>query len=260
VVAECSTVSGNFPQIARRLLDRIPLGVSARKSYAYDGHTVHYLSSNTDLIVLTFADSTVKGRVAFAFLQEMLERMASGALDSLSEASAESLLRDRMDYYSYALHGVDTIADTTAQIADLKDVMVSNIDKALTRGEAIEELVDKTDYLAGMSFQQKQRAHRVKRRAACRNWRWTMCIVCFLGLLATFLVVYFTDIDVPGVPLPHHHHKDKTTTTTMTTTAASNMTTMTTTAGTTTVTPTITPSVQVPDGDRESSADEADAR
>ena len=50
---------------------------------------------------------------------------------------------------------VDTIARVQAQIDEVKDVMIENIDRVLERGERIELLVDKTDRLSQTAFKFK---------------------------------------------------------------------------------------------------------
>lgn len=46
----------------------------------------------------------------------------------------------------------DNIARVQAQIDEVKDVMLENIDRVLERGERIELLVDKTDKLNQQAF------------------------------------------------------------------------------------------------------------
>ena len=46
----------------------------------------------------------------------------------------------------------DNISKVKSQIDNVKDVMISNIDRVLERGEKIELLVDKTDKLNHQAF------------------------------------------------------------------------------------------------------------
>merc|ERR1719197_1239107 len=64
------------------------------------------------------------------------------------------VIQQRMEFYNsdHADRTIDNIGAVKAQIDDVKNVMVQNIEKVLERGEKIELLVDKTDRLSQQAF------------------------------------------------------------------------------------------------------------
>jgi len=77
VLAEFSGTTGNFQQISRRILEKLPT-TDARMSYVYDRHVFHYVIHNR-LAFLCMADEGFGRRVPFVFLDEVIRR-ASAAL------------------------------------------------------------------------------------------------------------------------------------------------------------------------------------
>ena len=65
------------------------------------------------------------------------------------------------------------------------------IEQVLDRGEKIELLVDKTDYLQHESFTFKREARRLKSKMYWRNVRMTLLIV-FAVLLVIYIIICFT--------------------------------------------------------------------
>ena len=64
-------------------------------------------------------------------------------------------------------------------------------EQVLDRGEKIELLVDKTDYLQHESFTFKREARRLKSKMYWRNVRMTLLIV-FAVLLVIYIIICFT--------------------------------------------------------------------
>jgi len=71
-----------------------------------------------------------------------------------------------MDHYSSS-GDVDKIERVKADMDDVKNVMVDNIEKVLKRGEKIELLVDKTDNLNQQSIRFKKHSSQLKTAMWC---------------------------------------------------------------------------------------------
>ena len=71
------------------------------------------------------------------------------------------VLAKQMEYFSQG-GGQDKVDKVKAEMDDVKNVMVDNIEKVLKRGEKIELLVDKTDNLNQQSIRFKKHSTQLK--------------------------------------------------------------------------------------------------
>lgn len=129
-----------------------------KMSYVYDKHIFHYIVDN-GMTFLCMADESTKRRITFAFLEDIKglwrerigEAEKSALAFSLNDMFAP-ILRQRMEYYAGNPQATDNISKVQAQIDNVRDVMMENIDKLLERGEKVELLVDKTEKLNAQAF------------------------------------------------------------------------------------------------------------
>lgn len=63
----------------------------------------------------------------------------------------------------------DALATAQGNLAQVKDIMVHNVEQILSRGERIELLVDKTDTMAGQAWAFRRGARTVRRQQFWRN-------------------------------------------------------------------------------------------
>jgi hypothetical protein len=141
----------------RVLLGKIP-ETDGKMSYVYDKHIFHYIVDN-GMTFLCMADESTKRRITFAFLEDIKSLWRERIGEAEKSALAFSLndmfspiLRQRMEYYAGNPTATDNISRVQAQIDNVKDVMMENIDKLLERGEILELLVDKTEKLNAQAF------------------------------------------------------------------------------------------------------------
>eukprot|EP00565_Helicotheca_tamesis_P000523 CAMPEP_0185726552 /NCGR_PEP_ID=MMETSP1171-20130828/2502_1 /TAXON_ID=374046 /ORGANISM="Helicotheca tamensis, Strain CCMP826" /LENGTH=187 /DNA_ID=CAMNT_0028394935 /DNA_START=184 /DNA_END=744 /DNA_ORIENTATION=- len=171
VLAEYTATSGNFPTVTRVLLSKIP-ATDGKMTYVYDEHVFHYVVES-GICYLCMSDETNKHRIPYAFLHDMKDRfIAHYGLDLPQKAIAFTMneefapvIRQRMDFYNSdeADMSIDNIGSVKAQIEDVKDVMVENIEKVLERGEKIELLVDKTDRLNQQAYRFESSSKKLSR-------------------------------------------------------------------------------------------------
>lgn len=145
----------------------------------------HYVVES-GICFLCMSDEKNRHRVPFAFLHDMKDLFAHkygwevpqrAIAYSLNEEFSR-VIQDRMDYYNSAVK---------AQIDDVKQNMVQNIEQVLERGEKIELLVDKTDRLNQQAFKFERSSRELKRAMWWRNARWAVFLV-FAGGFVIFFV------------------------------------------------------------------------
>ena len=63
----------------------------------------------------------------------------------------------------------DALSNAQNNLAQVKDIMVHNVEQILSRGERIELLVDKTDTMAGQAWAFRRGARTVRRQQFWKN-------------------------------------------------------------------------------------------
>jgi vesicle-associated membrane protein 7 len=195
VLAEESAVSGNANLVARKIAEKVPPG-NTRVSYAQEGQLFHVLVAE-GITFLCMADEPLGRRLPFAFLEDVRQRFldehGSGAHSaeafSLNDAFAP-VLAQRMDFFSHD-PSADAINRTRNAVADVKNIMVENIEKVLERGERIELLVHKTDALQGQAFSFRRETRRLKNQMWWQKVKLTVTIVAVL-LIIVYAIIAFT--------------------------------------------------------------------
>lgn len=194
VLAEQSYVTGNAPQIALRILEKLPQE-DTRISYAQDQHMYHVLVSD-GISFLVMAEEALGRRVPFAFLEDVSQRFFGSYGATCREAVAyeyntefSQVLAQRADYYS-SDPAADTINRVRGEIAQVKDVMIENIAKVLDRGEKLDLLVDKTELLQGEAFAFRREAKRARRVMWWKNVRmWFIMAGCVAAVIMIIVMM-----------------------------------------------------------------------
>jgi len=193
VLAEFSTAKGNFDQVARRILEKIPSQIDSKMSYVYERHIFHYLVFN-QITYLCMADEEFGRRIPFAFLEDIKNRFVAQygergktALAYAMNSDFSRVLQNLMDYYSNN-PSADKLNRLKGEVDEVKSVMVQNIEKVLERGEKIELLVDKTDSLSQNAFKFKKQSTQLKRAMWWKNVK-LMALIIFLILVVIYIIV-----------------------------------------------------------------------
>ena len=174
VLAEFSSARGNFDQVARKILEKIPTQTNSKMSYVYERHIFHY-SVDDQIIYLCMADEEFGRRIPFTFLDDIKDRFRATYGDRGKTALAYAMnedfsrvLKSVMDYYSNNPNA-DRINKLKGEVDEVKSVMVQNIERVLERGERIELLVDKTENLSQSAFKFKKSSTALKRSMWWKN-------------------------------------------------------------------------------------------
>lgn len=115
----------------------------------------------------------------FTFLTEIQQKFTSqpGASSSTSDPPAYSqqgtfgpVIAQLMTQYNTS-PPTDELTRAQAELAQVKDIMVQNVEQILSRGERIELLVDKTDSMASQATAFRRGARTVRRSMWWKNTR-----------------------------------------------------------------------------------------
>lgn len=188
VLAELNYTTGNVPQIALRILEKLPQE-DTRISYAQDQHMYHVLVQDGVSFVV-MATEALGRRIPFAFLDDVASRFFGSYGATYREAVAyefntefSQVLAQRAAFYS-SDPAADTINRVRGEISQVKDVMIENIAKVLDRGEKLDLLVDKTEMLQGEAFAFRREASRARTVMWWQNVRmWFIMAGCVAAVV-----------------------------------------------------------------------------
>ncbi|KAH9950761.1 vesicle-associated membrane protein [Amylocystis lapponica] len=189
ILAEHQGGQRDFSQATQTILSKIPPN-NSKLTYVWEQYLFHYISEG-GFTYLVMADDSAGRRMPFTFLADLQQKFTS-----FSAASSSSLAAP----LAYALQGTfgptiaqlmntyntapptDELARAQSELAQVKDIMVQNVEQILSRGERIELLVDKTDNMASQATAFRRGARTVRRSMWWKNTR-------ILGLSAVVALV-----------------------------------------------------------------------
>ncbi|KAJ1970559.1 hypothetical protein H4R35_005793 [Dimargaris xerosporica] len=188
VLAEHATETGGFTNVTQAILEKIPPN-NSKLTYVYDRYLFHYICQD-GIVYMCMADDQFGRRIPFTFLEEIKQQFCAAYSDEQIETALaygmnefSRTLAQQMDRFSKHAN-TDRIRQVQGEIAQVKDVMVENIERVLERGERIEVLVDKTDHLNNAAFAFRKRSTALKRSMWWKNTRlMAMLVVALLSLV-----------------------------------------------------------------------------
>nr|XP_020666296.1 vesicle-associated membrane protein 7 isoform X2 [Pogona vitticeps] len=131
---------------------------------------------------------------AFTFLNEIKKRFqttygsrAQTALPYAMNSEFSSVLAAQLKYHSEN-KGPDQVAETQAQVDELKGIMVRNIDLVAQRGEKLELLIDKTENLVDSSVTFKTTSRNLARAMCMKNLKLTI-IIAIVSIVIIYIIV-----------------------------------------------------------------------
>lgn len=197
VLAEYTAFSGNFSQIAVQCLQKLPAN-NNKFTYTCDRHTFNYLVEE-GFTYLVVADEEFGRQIPFAFLERVKEdfrkRYAGGKADS---ANAHSLdkefgpkLKDHMQYCVDHPDEMNKISKIKSQVAEVKGIMMDNIEKVLDRGEKIELLVDKTENLRFQADNFQRQGKQLRRKMWFQNMKVKLIV---LAIIIVIIIIIWLSV------------------------------------------------------------------
>lgn len=76
-----------------------------------------------------------------------------------------------------------------SQVQNLQDLMRDNIQKAVKRGEQLEQLEQRTDYLDASASEFQVTANKAKKKFFFKNLKWTIILVVVIVLIFLFIIL-----------------------------------------------------------------------
>ncbi|KAI0291987.1 synaptobrevin-domain-containing protein [Russula brevipes] len=191
ILAEHQAGKRDFSQATQTILSKIPPN-NSKLTYVWEQYLFHYISEG-GFTYLVMADDSAGRRMPFTFLGELQRKFLSTPSASSSSSSTASLpphalqstfgpVVSQLVYTYNTSPPEDDLSRAQSELAQVKDIMVQNVEQILSRGERIELLVDKTDTMASQATAFRRGARTVRRQMWWKNKR-----VLGLGVLVALV-------------------------------------------------------------------------
>ncbi|KAF8731756.1 hypothetical protein HU200_015690 [Digitaria exilis] len=209
VLAEYTEFTGNFPAIAAQCLQRLPAGsgtgggggAPARFSYACDRHTFNFLL-HRGYAYCVVAKESVPKNVSVAFLERLkddfMKRYGGGRADTALAKSLNKeygyvlpIIKQHIQYVLDHSEELDKTLKVQAQVSEVKNIMLDNIEKTLDRGEKLTELRDKTSDLHNQAQEFKKKGVKIRRKTWLQNMKIKLVI---LGILLLLVLIVWVSV------------------------------------------------------------------
>ncbi|KAI9511976.1 vesicle-associated membrane protein [Russula earlei] len=202
ILAEHQAGKRDFSQATQTILSKIPPN-NSKLTYVWEQYLFHYISEG-GFTYLVMADDSAGRRMPFTFLGELQRKFlsspsASSSSPPLDTHALQSTLGPVISQLVYTYNTsppTDDISRAQAELAQVKDIMVQNVEQILSRGERIELLVDKTDTMASQATAFRRGARTVRRQMWWKNKR-----VLGLGILVFLVILWIIMAQFCGAAL-----------------------------------------------------------
>ncbi|KAK2991990.1 hypothetical protein RJ640_014851 [Escallonia rubra] len=197
VLAEYSQFTGNLPAIAEQCLQRLPSG-NNRFTYEYDQHSFNFLVDDGYAYCVVSKDSVGK-QISNAYLERVKDdfkkRYGGGKADTAIAKSLNKefgrVMKEHMQYIVDHADEIDKLIKVQAQVLQVKNIMVENIDKVIERGENVNALSDKVENLRDEAQLFKKRGTQIKRKMWYQNMKVKLVV---LGIILLLILIIWLSI------------------------------------------------------------------
>ena len=180
VIARGTTILAHYTQVAgsnmNEYIDKVLEKISAtsdksNKSYT-DGEFMIYYISERNIIYLAIAQQDIPQEKAFEFLEGVKEKFQRYAGDRARSALENDFDGEFGEVLKNGMHRAtpSQIDNLNKDMNDVKVIMIDAIDAAISRGEKMDVLLDKTDDLQTNAGTFKRQAVSIQRHMWYAFW------------------------------------------------------------------------------------------
>ncbi|XP_077218419.1 vesicle-associated membrane protein 724 [Tasmannia lanceolata] len=195
ILAEYTEFTGNFPAIASQCLQRLPSS-NNKFTYSCDHHTFNFLVEDGYAYCVVAKDSVAK-QVSIAFLERLKadfkKRYGGGKADTAIAKSLNKdfgpVIKEHMQYIIDHAEEIGKLLKVKAQVSEVKSIMLENIDKAIDRGEKLDDLTDKTEELRSQAQDFKNQGTQIRRKMWFQNMKIKLVVLAILLILVLIIWV-----------------------------------------------------------------------
>lgn len=171
-------------------------------SYESKSHVYHIKVSN-GLTYVCVADKIFDRQIAFAFLKELERQLqATGLREKANYVGPYALRQEfgsvintQLRHYSSG----DQLSLMQGRVTEVTGVMTENIEKVMRRGEALEDLTDRSALLAGSSTEFRHTSTKLRKKLFWKSVKmWVILIVVILVIILLIVAAVLIGLAATG--------------------------------------------------------------
>ncbi|KAJ8022753.1 Vesicle-associated membrane protein 7 [Holothuria leucospilota] len=199
LVEHAQSYENNFTEVVHSMMRNLASHSDYKAVYkAHESYLFHVIIENgIAYFCVTTPNFSKLG--AHRFIQEIITRIKSTNLASRVNYAGEYelnrefsvVLGQEMDHYTRmkGFEENDNLSKLQRQVDDVKQIMTENIEKVLSRGELLDDLLSKTEDLEASSKSFQSSSRQVRKQFFWKNTRVTIVIVAVSVILLAVIVV-----------------------------------------------------------------------
>lgn len=194
ILAEYTTLKGNFPTIAVQILEQVP-PQNGKRTCDYDVYNFHY-EVNDEMTYMCMTDRHFSKVQSYKFLKQVRYDWVDKFGDKGKRAKIayamnkefKGVLKKKMDYFNNDPNA-DKIRKCKVKISQMREDVIRNIDTVMASGDQLDNLADKAELLSDATYQFKEKSGTIKKQLWWRNVMVTVIIA--LMIMAAVLALFF---------------------------------------------------------------------
>ena len=197
----CDGGQEGFEESAKAVVDGLQPSISMI-SYESSSHVFHIMVSN-DLTYICVADKLFDRQIAFGFLRELERQLeVSGLREKASYVGPYALRQEfggvinaQLKQYSSG----DKLAHLQGRVTEVTGVMTENIEKVVRRGEALEDLTDRSELLAHSSTDFRHSSTKLRKKLFWKSIKmWVIFIGVLIGIVLAIVIIIVIALAATG--------------------------------------------------------------
>lgn len=199
----CDGGEGGYEQSSQRVVEGLDPSVTMISYETSPGSYVYHVMVANDLTFVCVADALFDRQVAFAFLQELDRQIdVTGLREKFKIGGPYSLRREFASVIDSQLQrhsSGDKLSHMHNQVKEVHNIMTENIEKVVHRGEAIDDLSDRSNLLAQSSTDFRHSSNKLRKKLFWKNIKmWVILIIVLLVILLVIVAVILIALAATG--------------------------------------------------------------
>ncbi|XP_033643976.1 vesicle-associated membrane protein 7-like [Asterias rubens] len=200
LVEHSSSYEHNFATVTKSMLQNISTRDS-KSVYTSDQYMFPVIVQD-GITYLCATTTDFSKQKSHSYLNEIIRRVASTSLSQRVQHAGEyeldrdfsNVLSQEMDHYSHMKESNSKVSALQNQVDEVKDIMIQNIDNVLSRGEKLDDLMQKTEDLEASAQSFQKSARRVSNKYKWMNRRNLLIMIIVITIVLAILIVIILKI------------------------------------------------------------------
>lgn len=200
-VVLCDCGQEGFEKSSQAVLENLKPEVNMI-SYESNSYVFHVMLSG-ELRYVCVTDKVFDRQVAFAFLKELESQLISTGLQERAGYVGPYALRQEfgsmMNTQLRKYSSGDQLNHLQDRVSEVTGVMTDNIEKVMRRGEALEDLTDRSTLLAHSSTDFRHSSYKLRKKLFWKSVKmWVILIIVLVVILVVILAVILIALAATG--------------------------------------------------------------